>query len=139
MKHPNKRISVVVPINRTNGYLAEFNSTRFHASKYKAVALVYKLHEVPDTSFILESTFLTSENESKEASTGNFQSDIAFLNSLRVIPRVYTIAPNMEGKDVYLYLDIQSSKIDETIIFYYIAKFLRKLPRIIIKSASTNQ
>ena len=49
------RISVVIPIKRTHCNLAKFNSTCFYAKKNVSVGLVYQLHKIPYTFFILKS------------------------------------------------------------------------------------
>lgn len=45
IKNPKRtRISVIIPVKRTNCNLAEFNCTCFYASENVTVALVYQLH-----------------------------------------------------------------------------------------------
>lgn len=49
-----ERISVIVPIDRTNCDLAESNGAGFDAGENVPIALVYQLHKIPYTFFILD-------------------------------------------------------------------------------------
>ncbi|KAK7818222.1 hypothetical protein CFP56_041611 [Quercus suber] len=45
----------IIPIKRTHCNLAKFNSTCFYARKNVSIGLVYQLHKIPYTLFILKS------------------------------------------------------------------------------------
>ena len=47
----DKRISVIIPINLSYCNLAEFNCTGIYTSKYVSIALVNKLHKIPNTLY----------------------------------------------------------------------------------------